>query len=154
MTKHAMPNDVPLSPERSGLENLVRIINGESPAPAIWAVMGHRMIHAAHGTVTLRGIPGPDHTNLVGTTHGGWYATLLDSALGGAVNSTGKAGEHSLTLELKVNIIRPIPVGMEVEAVGEVDHAGRRTGVAHARITGVEDGKIYATASTTMLTIS
>lgn len=153
MTKDTS-SDAPLSPELSGLENLLRIINGESPEPPIWAAMGYSMTHATHGTVTLRGAPKPDHTNLVGSTHGGWYATLLDSALGGAVNSTSKPGEHSLTLELKVNIIRPIPVGMEVEAIGEVDHAGRRTGVANARIHGVEDGKLYATASTTMLTIS
>lgn len=148
------PSDAPLSPQLSGLENLVRIINGDSPEPPIWAAMGYRMTHAAIGTVTLRGAPKSDHTNLVGSTHGGWYATILDSALGGAVNSTSKPGEHSLTLELKVNIVRSIPVGMQVEAIGHVDHAGRRTGVAHAELRGVEDGKLYATASTTMLTIS
>lgn len=148
------PADAPLNKKLSGLENLQRIVRGDSPQPPIWAAMGYRMTEAAFGQVTLRGAPLPDHTNLVGTVHGGWFATILDSALGGAVNSTNPAGTASVTLELKVNYIRAIPPGREVEARGKVVHSGRRTGVAEAELVGVEDGKLYATASTTMMMLS
>ena len=60
-------------------------------------------------------------------------------------------GKVYTTLEYKINIIRSIPVGAEIEAIGETDHTGRSTGVATGRIVGVADGRLYATGSTTCL---
>ena len=60
-------------------------------------------------------------------------------------------GSYYTTLEYKINITRGIPLGLEIEAIGEVDHVGRSTGVSHGQIRGVEDGKLYATGSTTCI---
>ncbi len=60
-------------------------------------------------------------------------------------------GSVYTTLEFKVNIIRPIPLDMMVEAVGVTDHVGRSTGVSHGVIRGVDDNRIYATGSTTCI---
>jgi len=60
-------------------------------------------------------------------------------------------GSVYTTLEFKTNIIRPIKLGTEIEAVGTSQHTGRSTGVAVAELRGVEDGKLYATGSTTCI---
>jgi uncharacterized protein (TIGR00369 family) len=65
---------------------------------------------------------------------------------------TGVAtGSVYTTLEYKINILRSIPVDMEIDCIGQTDHVGRSTGVAHGEIRGVEDGKLYATGSTTCI---
>ena len=67
------------------------------------------------------------------------------------VSTKVPVGFTSSTLEFKINIIRSIPLGMEVDAIGETDHAGRSTGVANGRIVGINDQKLYATGSTTCI---
>ena len=68
-----------------------------------------------------------------------------------AVMTKVPKGSIYTTLEYKINILRAIPLGMQVDCIGVVDHAGRSTGVAHGEIRGVEDGKLYATGSTTCI---
>ncbi|MEM8553544.1 MAG: PaaI family thioesterase [Pseudomonadota bacterium] len=111
--------------------------------------MNLRLVGVELGRVTFAGIPEQRHANPVGHVHGGWYGTLLDSAMGCAVQTRLPAGRGYTTLEFKVNITRPVPVGMEVEAVAECQHAGRSTAVARGEVRGVGDGKLYATGSTT-----
>ena len=101
--------------------------------------------------VRFRGTPDFAHSNPMGTVHGGWYGTLLDSCMACAVMTKVPRGSLYTTLEYKVNITRAIPLGMEILATGSVDHAGKTTGVAHGEIRGAEDGKLYATGSTTCL---
>ncbi len=149
-----LDHNTPMKPALSGLDSLRAVIAGDSPSPTIWAVMNFTMTHVEPGSVTLEGSPQEEHGNLIGMTHGGWYATLLDSAVGGAVNSTMDKGQKAVTLELKINIMRPIPVGVPVRAIGVADHVGRSTGVARAEIHGIEDGKLYANASTTMMVLT
>lgn len=60
-------------------------------------------------------------------------------------------GSVYTTLEYKINILRGLPLGMEIDCIGVTDHVGRSTGVAHGEIRGVEDGKLYATGSTTCI---
>jgi uncharacterized protein (TIGR00369 family) len=85
----------------------------------------------------------------MGAVHGGWFATLLDSALGCAVGSTLPAGKAYTTAELKVNIVRPLTDKVPfVRADGRVIHGGNRMATADARLTG-PDGKLYAHGSTT-----
>ena len=87
----------------------------------------------------------------MGSVHGGWYATLLDSALGCCVHSALPAGKAYTTLELKVNLIRAIkPDTQRVRAIGQVIHVGGQTATADARLVG-PDGKLYAHGSTTCL---
>jgi len=99
----------------------------------------------------FQGTPGPAHLNPLGTVHGGWYATLLDSALGCAVHSAMPQGKAYTTLELKVNLVRAIgPQVQRVRAIGQTIHVGGQTATADARLVG-PDGKLYAHGSTTCL---
>ena len=85
----------------------------------------------------------------MGTVHGGWFATLLDSALGCAVQTMLPAGQAYTTAELRVNIVRPLSDKVpRVRAEGQVIHCGGRMATAEARLTG-PDGKLYAHGSTT-----
>jgi uncharacterized protein (TIGR00369 family) len=131
------------------MEFLRGMIEGRHPQPPMARTLGYRLHEVAEGRAVFRGRAAFDMMNPFGGIHGGWYATILDSCLACAVMTRIPAGSLSSTLELKVNMIAPIPPGVEVDAVGEVDHAGRTTGVASGRIVGVADGRLYATGSTT-----
>ncbi|MEX5727209.1 uncharacterized protein Ga0609869_000562 [Rhodovulum iodosum] len=135
----------------SGLEYLTAMLGGEIAPPPIWGLMGIALIGVAPGEATFRACPRPEHGNVTGTTHGGWYGTLLDAAMGCAVMTEVPAGAYHATLEYKINIARVARPGLEVEAVGRVQHGGRRTGVAVAEVRGANDGKLYAGGSTTCL---
>jgi uncharacterized domain 1 len=121
------------------------------PAPPIGATMGYTLHAVEDGRVVFRGAPEFNVTNPMGTVHGGWYGTLLDSAMACAVMTKVPAGSVYTTLEYKVNILRSIPLGLQIDCIGLADHVGRSTGVAHGEIRGVEDGKLYATGSTTCI---
>jgi len=83
--------------------------------------------------------------------HGGWFATLLDSALGCAVHSALPAGKGYTTLELKVNLVRALTDAVPlVRAEGKLIYLGRQVGTAEARLVG-PDAKLYAHATTTCL---
>ncbi|MEL6620330.1 MAG: PaaI family thioesterase [Pseudomonadota bacterium] len=144
-----LPMDQVLS--MTGLEFMQGMLDGRLPGPPISATMGYTLHAVENGRVVFRGAPEFNVTNPMGTVHGGWYGTLLDSAMACAVMTRVPRGSVYTTLEYKVNIIRPIPLGTEIDCIGETDHAGRSTGVASGQIKGVEDGKLYATGSTTCI---
>jgi uncharacterized protein (TIGR00369 family) len=97
----------------------------------------------------FQGIPLPQHYNPLGTVHGGWFSTLLDSALGCAVQSTLPAGRSYTTAGLNINIVRPATHKTgPLRAVAAVIHGGRQVATAEARIED-EHGKLYAHATTT-----
>jgi len=135
----------------SGLAFMQGILDGTLPGPPIAATLGYRLHSVEDGKVTFRGAPDFNSTNPMGTVHGGWYGTLLDSAMACAVMTKVPAGSVYTTLEYKINITRPIPLGMMIDCTGRVDHAGRSTGVATGEIRGLEDGRLYATGSTTCM---
>ncbi|MEM8654044.1 MAG: PaaI family thioesterase [Pseudomonadota bacterium] len=135
----------------SGLDFMQGILDGTVPGPPIGHTLGYWLHAVADGQVTFRGTPEFDVTNPMGTVHGGWYGTLLDSAMACAVMTKVPAGSVYTTLEYKINITRGIPLGTEIECTGRVDHSGRSTGVATGELRGVDDGKLYATGSTTCI---
>ncbi|MEM7631020.1 MAG: PaaI family thioesterase [Pseudomonadota bacterium] len=135
----------------SGLDFMMGMLNGTLPGPPIARTMGYTLHSVADGTVTFRGTPEFNVTNPMATVHGGWYGTLLDSAMACAVMTKVPRGSVYTTLEYKINITRTIPVGTSIDCTGTVDHAGRSTGVATGEIRGTEDGKLYATGSTTCI---
>lgn len=135
----------------SGLEFMQKILDGTNPGPPIGQTMGYILHAVSDGRAVFRGTPEFNVTNPLGTVHGGWYGTLLDSAMACAVQTKVPRGSIYTTLEYKINILRGIPLGTEIECVGTVDHAGRSTGIAHGEIRGIEDGKLYATGSTTCI---
>ena len=132
-----------------GLEYMQGLLDGKLPAATISETLNYRLSEVEEGKITFRGSPQFNALNPMGTVHGGWYGTVLDSAMACAIATQVPKGYASTTLEFKVNIIRPIPTGMEVIIVGETDHVGRSTGVATGRIFGADNEKLYATASTT-----
>lgn len=135
----------------TGLEYMQGILSGAHPGPPIGHTMGYTLHEIEDGRAVFRGAPAFNVTNPMGTVHGGWYGTLLDSAMACAVMTKIPRGSVYTTLEYKVNILRAIPVDMEIDSIGVTDHVGRSTGVAHGEIRGVEDGKLYATGSTTCI---
>ncbi|MBN8503418.1 MAG: PaaI family thioesterase [Burkholderiales bacterium] len=141
--------------ELSGLQQLKRMIAGEAPAPPIAYTMDFWLIRVAEGEAVFQGRPLFKHYNPLGGVHGGWFATVLDSALGCAVHSTMQVGERYTTLELKLNLVRGLQEGQpqRVRAIGRVRHRGRQMASAEADLVG-PDGKLYAHASTTCLVFS
>jgi uncharacterized protein (TIGR00369 family) len=136
---------------RTGLETLKAISAGELPRPPIGDTLDFVPIHMGTGIAVFQGRPQLKHYNPLGSVHGGWFATLLDSALGCAVHSTLPAGKAYTTLELKVNIVRALTDAVPfVRAEGRVIHLGRQVATAEARLIG-PDGKLYAHATTTCL---
>ena len=135
----------------SGHAFMQGILEGTHPAPPIGKTLNYKLHEVGDGHIVFRGAPLFDHCNPMGTVHGGWYGTLLDSAMACAVMTKIAKGSTYTTLEYKVNILRSIPLGMEVDTIGTVHHAGRSTGISHGEIRGVEDGKLYATGSTTCI---
>lgn len=137
--------------DRSGLEFMQDIAAGRLAGPPIGATLGFGVAVVAPGRVVFEGVPEFRATNPMRGVHGGWYGAILDSCMACAVMTTLEKGQVYTTLEYKVNITRAVPLGTRVRAVGDVAHAGRRTGVATGELRGVEDGKLYATGSTTCL---
>ena len=135
----------------TGLEFMQAMLDGKVAGPPISKTMGYRLVEVADGRAVFRGAPDFGVTNPMGTVHGGWYGTLLDSAMACAVMTKVPRGSVYTTLEYKVNILRAIPLGTEIDCIGVTDHVGRSTGVAHGEIRGVEDGRLYATGSTTCI---
>jgi uncharacterized protein (TIGR00369 family) len=120
----------------SGLEFMQAILDGTNPGPPIGQTMGYNLHQIAEGRAVFRGAPAFNVTNPMGTVHGGWYGTLLDSAMACAVMTMIPRGSVYTTLEYKVNILRGIPVGMEIDCIGEIDHVGRS--VIPPKISGVQ----------------
>lgn len=138
----------------TGLEAMQAIVDGTLPQAPIADAMNFRLVSVSPGKAVFEGIPGPAFCNPMGTIHGGWYGAIMDSALAVAIQTMMGTGVLSTTLEYKINIIRAIPVGTAVRAVGTTSHIGRSTAVSEARLTGVEDGRLYATGSTTCMVLS
>jgi len=137
----------------SGVEFFREMLAGRIPLPPMVRLLGLRLVEVDHGRVVFPGTAGPEYYNGMGVAHGGWAATLLDSALGCAINSAMPAGHSFTTLELKINYTRPLrrEVG-EVRCAAAVIHAGRRTATAEARVVGA-DGKVYAHGTTTCILV-
>jgi uncharacterized protein (TIGR00369 family) len=145
VARHAQVNG------RTGMEVFEAIFSGVLPRPAIGDTLDFVPIHVEPGIAVFQGRPQAKHYNPLGTVHGGWFATLLDSAVGCAVHSTLPVGKAYTTLELKLNIVRALTDAVPlVRAEGKLIHAGRQVATAEGRLVG-PDGRLYAHASTTCL---
>jgi len=137
---------------KSGIEVMRAMLRGELPYPPIAKTLSFQLLEVDEGRAMFQGIPGPDHLNPMGSIHGGWYATLLDSALGCAVHTMMPPGRGYTTAELGVNLVRAINPAKapRVRAEGKVLHCGRQLATAEAKLYG-PDGTLYAHATTTCL---
>jgi uncharacterized protein (TIGR00369 family) len=136
---------------KTGLEIFDAMLAGELPYPPISETLDFFLVEKEFGRAVFQGKPSLAHYNPLGTVHGGWYCTLLDSALGCAVHTTMPAGRSYTTLEIKVNMVRALSVKVPlVRAEGKVVHSGRQSATAEGRLYDAA-GKLYAHASTTCL---
>ncbi|WP_395292465.1 PaaI family thioesterase [Kitasatospora hibisci] len=134
----------------SGLEILRAAMGGRLPAASIMSTLGFRLTEVDEGLAVFEGDPGDHLLNPMGTVHGGFLATLLDSALGSAVMSRLPTGTTYTTVQLGVHMIRPVlPDTPALRCEGRALHVGRTTATAEARIVGTRDGKLYAHGTTT-----
>jgi uncharacterized protein (TIGR00369 family) len=135
----------------SGMEFLSAIGSGALPPAPIAQLMGILPISVEPGRTVFQGTPAREHYNPSGVVHGGYAATMLDTALGCAIHTMLPAGKGYTTLELKVNYIRAMSDSTgPVRAEATVVSVGGQVGVAEARITDA-NGKLYAFATTTCL---
>lgn len=139
--------------EMSGMEFMRKMQKGELPAPPIAETLGYEVAEVEDGKVVFKGVPEFKACNPMGTLHGGWYGTLLDSAMSCAVMTKLPKGCVYTTAEYKVNIIRSIPLGTSVLVTGLAAHAGKTTGIAEGRIEGEKDGRLYAIGSATCVVL-
>lgn len=135
----------------SGLAFMTGIRDGLIPAAPIANLLDYDLIEVEEGRIVFAGVPGFHSYNPIGSVHGGWFGTLLDSCMACAVHTALPAGKGYTTLEYKVNVIRAATVDTGLlRAEGTATHVGRRTGVAEGRIVDA-NGKVFATGSTTCL---
>ena len=133
----------------TGMQVFDAIFKGELPYPPIGETLDFLPVEIEPGRAVFQGRPMLRHYNPLGTVHGGWIATLLDSCVGCAVHSTLPAGKAYTTAELKINYVRPVTTLVPLlRAIGSVIHVGSRMATADGRLVG-PDGKLYAHASTT-----
>lgn len=137
--------------EMSGLQFVQGLVDGTLPLNTIAETLGYDVTEAASGRVVVTATPNGSHLNPSGTVHGGFAATLLDSAMGLAIRSTLEKGIGATTLEFKISLVRPItPETGVITAEGVVLNCGRRVGTAEGRITDAQ-GRLLAHGTTTCL---
>ncbi|MDF3809727.1 PaaI family thioesterase, partial [Rhodopseudomonas sp. BAL398] len=134
-----------------GLDFVRAIFEGRLPAPPIMQTIEPFDSSAESGVVVMHSVPGMRHYNPIGSVHGGYAATLLDSAMGLAVHSMLAPGQGYTTLEFKVSFIRGMSADSgAVRTEGRTLNVGRRAATAEARITDAK-GRLLAHATTTCL---
>ena len=135
----------------SGLELIRGMFDGSQAPAGIARLLGFEGGDCGTGWVTFVGEPGPQHYNPLGTVHGGYAATLLDSCMGCAVHTTLAAGIGYTTIDMNVTYLRAMTAATgRVEARGEVVTSGRRVATARGTLTDAR-GKLIATATTSCL---
>jgi uncharacterized protein (TIGR00369 family) len=136
-----------------GLDGLAqaRAMLASGRKPGIARSLDFELVEIEAGRAVFSGVPGEHAYNPIGMVHGGYAATLLDSACGFAVHSKLSATQGYTTLDLNVSYLRPITKDTgPVRAEGMVKSVGRRAAFAEAKLTGA-DGKLYAAATSTLL---
>ncbi len=135
----------------SGLEYMRQLMTGERAASGMARLMNMRLVEVEEGRAVFAVEPDERHYNGLGIAHGGLAATLLDSALGCAINTLMPPGRVFTTLEMKINYVRPMrrETG-EVRCEAAVLHAGSRVATAEGRIVDAA-GKLYAHATATCM---
>lgn len=156
---HAEPATAPATEDDTGFEELAAIFaamrNGDLPRPLLGQLLGMYPVDLKRGEATFALDPAEKHYNPLGTFHGGVAATMLDTAMGCAVHTTLPAGASYTTSNIDCRYIRTVTVETgTVLAIGTVLHTGRRTATAEGRLVAERDGKLLATATSTLLVLS
>jgi uncharacterized protein (TIGR00369 family) len=135
----------------SGLDFLRGILEGRVPPPPMAHTLDFHLVEVDAGRAVWQGEPQQAFYNPIGSVHGGWASTLLDSCMGCAVHSTLPPGQGYITVDIKVNLIRPLSHATgPVRAVGTIVNAGRTIAIAEGRLVGPE-GRLYAHGTSTCM---
>jgi uncharacterized protein (TIGR00369 family) len=135
----------------SGFEFIVGLSEGRFPRPPIANLMDFQLVEVELGRVVFTATPGEQHYNPLGSVHGGYTSTLLDSCMGCAVHTRLGPGQGFTSLELKVNFVRRVSADTgPVRAEGKVIHFGGQIATAEGRLTD-EGGRLLAHGTTTCL---
>jgi uncharacterized protein (TIGR00369 family) len=135
----------------SGLDFLQRLVEGTVPPPPVAATLGFRLAEVAPGYALFTMTPEFRHYNPIGSVHGGVACTLLDSCMSCAFQTHLARGQGYTTLELKVNLVRPITDATgPIRAEGRTLHVGRRSGTAEGKILDAK-GTLLAHGTATCL---
>jgi uncharacterized protein (TIGR00369 family) len=136
----------------TGMEYMTAIVGGAMPPPPIAVTMRLRPVELEEGRVIFEGEPGEEHYNPIGVVHGGYAATLLDSALGCAVHTTLPAGVGYTSLGLEAKYVRPITRDTgRVLCEATVLYRGRKQATSEATLTAAESGKLLASGTATCM---
>ncbi|WP_223198377.1 PaaI family thioesterase [Solihabitans fulvus] len=134
----------------SGVEFLRRIVDGRFPQAPISSALGFHLVEVDEGRAVFEGDPGDHLYNPMGSVHGGFLATLLDSALGCAVMTMLPPERGYTTVQLGVHLVRGVTASTgPLRCEGTAVHVGRTVATAEARVVGVADGRLYAHGTTT-----
>ena len=137
-----------------GLTYLQGMVSGKYPLPPVMHTGNYRVVEVEKGRAVVEARPDYAFLNPMGVIHGGWIATVLDTALACAVQTMIEAGEGTTTIEFKVNCVRPITEATgTVITVGEVLQRGRRISTARATMCDA-NGKILAHGTETCMIFS
>jgi uncharacterized protein (TIGR00369 family) len=135
----------------SGREMLEAMVAGRLPAPTMARTLGFRLVEIGDGLAVFEGDPGPHLLNPLGSVHGGWAMTLIDSAAGCALHTQLHAGAGYTTVETKVNMTRAIKAeDGTVRCEGRVLSHGRQIATSEAKLTSA-DGKLLAHGTSTLI---
>ncbi len=135
----------------TGLERLQVFVRGEAQFSGMFALLGLRAVRAERGRVVIAATPAAAHYNSGGMAHGGFTATLLDTAMGCAAQTLAGVGQAVTTMELKVAYHRRITAeGGPIEATGTVISHGRRAVFTEGRVTDAA-GRLLASGSSTLM---
>jgi uncharacterized protein (TIGR00369 family) len=129
---------------RGGLDILQAMLRGDYPAPPMAKTLSFTLHEVEQDRVVFKGMPRPEHLNPLGGIHGGWVATLMDSALACCIMTTLRPGEAYTTAEFKVNLVRPLSADMGIVfCEGRLIHRGRTLATSEAFLKD-KNGKLLA----------
>jgi uncharacterized protein (TIGR00369 family) len=135
----------------SGCETLMKVMRGELPRPPFAGTTKVLLSEVEEGRVVFTGMPDFAFLNPMGTVHGGWIATILDSAMGCAVHSTLKPGQLYTTTSMTINYVRPLMADSgEVRCEGKAVHSGGRLASSEGRLVDAK-GRLIAHGSETCM---
>ncbi len=148
------PQLIPLAGRKlSGLDFLQAMIEGKIPPPPVANLLNMRLTEVKKGRAVFEIDIGEQHYNPIGVVHGGIAATMLDSAMGCAVQTTLDAGVGYTTLEIKVNMVRAVTLAAgRLFAIATLIHAGNRTATAEGKFVDAA-GRLYAHGTTTCIVL-
>ncbi len=132
----------------SGREMLEKMADGELSPPSMADTIYMRIEDVGEGTIVFNTRAGKEHLNPLGGVHGGFAATVLDSATGCAVHSLLEPGVGYSTVDLHIKMLRPIPKEKPLKATAHVIHISQQIGVAEASLVD-EEGNLFAHGTAT-----